>query len=439
MKDAEASTRIGIAAAQLLEMQLGSGAWGQRPDSERGNTIATAQVLAVLARAGVPARCEAIGSAHAYLARSALEHARPVEEGGRGPYIRYVIHSLDGLHEYAATAAADVRTGRDAQLAWLLERQDQGGWADSPGHPISTHATAQALQVLRRAGAPSAAIGGAAQYLMDVRSPGGYWQLEELAPPSAAATGEAVLALHGLDAAVDRELVAALEWLDTNRRLWLRRVERQPIAGETWEHASFALAERALALHDAVSEPVGGSLGYLEELWDPAGKGWRFPGEVQVSVKGASVALLCFEAVLEATPLDLAAAALFAGAPSSLAGSPDGPWQIELRERQDLVIEIEGRSELVTLRPRLWDLLEAMAAESERVEGGFLRRERVAEAMGIGSRGTLSKEVTRLHERLALLTEGRLSEVVTFAGNGRWRLQGEISRRDDAGLPRSAL
>jgi hypothetical protein len=438
MNDGERNARLGIAANRLLKTQHHSGAWGQRAESERGNTIATAQVLRILSQAGVPAGHEAVARARAYLAREALDHAREVSEGGRGPYTRYVAYSLAGLHAHGVPYGSGVRQARDAQIDWLLGRQIMGGWADTTGNPISTHSTAQALQALKQVGAPQEAIEAAVDYLLMTRSAKGYWQLEEFGPPSPALTAEAILALHGLDPPTDEALGISLDWLDSNRRLWLRQVERQPIAGEIWDHPSFALAELALAHHAGASAPIGVSLEYTEELWDPENQGWRFPDEVKASVKGTSSALLCFEAVSRAIPIDLAAAALAFGPRSLLAGSPKGTWQIKLHERPDAVVEMEGISDLMSLRPRLWDLLDAIAAESERANGGALRREHIGEAMGAMSRGTLSKEVTRLHEKLAAATGGRLREVVTSAGHGRWRLRGAISRRGDVAPSGSA-
>ena len=372
--------------------------------------------------------------AQEYLARSALDHAREVAEGGRGPYVRYVVYSLAGLYEFGLPTSDATRQASEDQLAWLLERQVMGGWPEVSGHPISIHTTAQALRALRRAGAPQEAIEAAAAYLLQVRAPRGYWQLEEFGPASPALTAEAVLALYGLDPAIEDEIAVALTWLDSNRRLWLRQVEQQPIPGAIWEHPSFALAERALAHHPRASFPIGASLEYLDELWDAEERGWRFPGEVLTSIKGASAALLCFDAVLRATPVDLAAATLFSGGRSSLSMSVESGWRITLRQRPDVVIEIANGSELVPLRPRLWDLLDALAAESEQAEGEFLCRERVGAAVGMGLRGTLSKEVTRLQESLAAATGGLLSEVVAPAGSGRWRLRGVISR-EAAGAP----
>lgn len=424
----EAKSRLSAAAKRRLAMQHESGAWGQRAGSERGNTIATAETLALLARVGTAAGHGAVTRGQEYLARSAIDHARDVGEGGRGPYLRYVVHALSGLYEFGPPTSKEMRRASEDQLAWLLERQVMGGWPEVPGDAISMLSTTQALRALRRVGAPQEAIEAAAGYLLQVRAPGGYWQLEEFGPASSALTAEAVLALHGLDPAIEDEIAVAREWLDLNRRLWLRQVERQPIPGTIWEHPSFALAERALADGGHASFRVGASLDYVEELWDPDEKGWRFPGEIVASIKGASAALLCFDAVLRATPPDLAAATLVSGGRSALSAAVEDGWRITLRERPDVVVDVVGSSDLVSLRPRLWDLLDALALESERAEGGFLYRERVGAAVGMGVRGTLSKEVTRLQERLAAATGGLLNEVVSPAGRGRWRLRGVIIR-----------
>lgn len=430
--------RLWAAADQLLRLQMPSGAWGQRPDSERGNTIATAQALTVLQRAGIPGWHEAVGRAGRYLAEGALVHAKEVEEGGRGPYVRYVIHSLAGLWEFAdGLADEQLAAAREAQLEWLLERQTYGGWADSPPDPISTLATAQALQVLRRAGAPAPALAEAARYLMDVRSPRGYWQVNELGPQSPGVTAQCMLALRGLSAEIDAQLALSARWLEANRRLWLRRVERLPISGETWQLASFALAEQALAPYGAAAAGDSGSLEYVEELWDPEGIGWRFPGELRASPKGAATAVRCFEAVLGAAPLDAAAAAL---TPAGRGASPQAgeTWEVELLARPDAQVRVADFEHLLAFRPRLWDLLDALERESRREDGGFLPRGQIAATVGLNPGGSLSKEMTRLNEFLAKQTRGRLNRVVAVAGPGRWRLTGRISRRDAAGLLGSA-
>ncbi len=421
-------SRLRTAAERLLSQQLDSGAWGQRPGAERGNTIATAQALTVLQRAGFPGWHSAIERAVSYLANSALTHARDVEEGGRGSYVRYVIHSLAGLLEFpeAVVASEELIEARDEQLQWLLQRQTYGGWPDSPADPISSLGTAQALQVVRRARGPGTAIRAAEAYLLNVRNPRGYWGMKEWGPGSAAVTAECMIALRGLSAEVDTALEASARWLEGNQRLWLRQVERHPITGETWNLASFASASLALAPYGAEVRGIAASIEYVEELWHDESGGWCFPGETHASPKGAMAAIGCFEAVLMSWPLDRVANVL---APSAFAEpvSGGGAWKIELRDRPNAVVQIEDFDQLVPLRPRLWDLLDALEREARHQSTSFPRRDRIAAVMGL-SAGSLSKELTRLNECLATVTDGRLSQTVTAAGSGRCRPTGEISR-----------
>jgi len=432
-------SRLDAAAAGLLARQLESGAWGQRANAERGNTIATAQALRVLRRAGIPGWHDAVRRAFDYLGESALVHAKEIDQGGRGPYVRYVIHSLGGLLEYPdGVAGTEPAKARDRQLTWLLQRQTYGGWPDSPADPISSLATAQALQVIRRAQGPSEAIEAARDYLLSVRNPRGYWGMKEWGPGSPAVTAECMIALRGLSAEADAAIEGSARWLEGSRRLWLRQVERHPITGETWQLPSFALVSLALAPFGSGGNGLSAALEYVKEHWDASGPGWRFPGETEVSPKGAVAAISCFEAVLAARPLDRAAVALVPSA-TTMADGGANSWSIELRERPDVLLRVDGAEQLVPLRPRLWDLLDALERETDSQCGGFPLRERVAAAMGLSPRA-LSKELTRLNERLATATDGRLSRAVTAAGRGRCRLTGEVRRlaaseRPDSGAP----
>jgi hypothetical protein len=435
----ESGSRLDAAAAGLLARQLESGAWGQRANAERGNTIATAQALRVLRRAGIPGWHDAVRRAFDYLGESALDHAKEIDQGGRGSYVRYVIHSLGGLLEYLdGVAGTETAEARDRQLTWLLQRQTYGGWPDSPADPISSLATAQALQVIRRAQGPSEAVEAARDYLLSVRNPRGYWGMKEWGPGSPAVTAECMIALRGLSAEADAAAEGSARWLEGSRRLWLRQVERHPITGETWQLASFASVSLALAPFGSGANGLSATLEYVEEHWDPDGPGWRFPGETEASPKGAVAAISCFEAVLGARPLDRAAAALVPSGMTMVDGGTDS-WSIELRERPDVLVRVDGAERRVPLRPRLWDLLDALEREADGQLGGFPLRERVAAAMGLSPRA-LSKELTRLNERLATATDGRLSRVVTAAGRGRCRLTGEVRRpaapeRPDSGAP----
>ncbi len=412
-------------------MQLGSGAWGQRADSERGNTIATAQVLAVLQRTGFAHWHPAVQRATEYLATETLEHARQVELGGRGSYARYVAYALRGMGEFPEVRrSARVRKALEEQVDWLLDRQVSGGWAEAPGETISALATAQVVSALRLLGAPFGSVDAGAGVLMELRHPGGYWQLhEEGGPPSPAVTAECILALRGLSAEVDADLDVAAEWLASNRRLWLRQVERQQIPGATWDHPSYVLPAKALAACGGDREAVAVAQEIVAELWDPGQAGWLFPGEDTVSAKGAAAAVICLDAVRASVRLGRA------GRPAPGAEGDSGPgygrqceWEIELRPKPDVLVRAGDFRDLIALRTRHWELLEALLEEAERVGGGeFLVRDRVVAAMAIGS-SSLTKEMSRLAEALARETGGRLSRVAVGAGRGRWRLAGRISR-----------
>jgi hypothetical protein len=413
------------AADEFLRHQLPTGAWGQRADAERGNAIATTQVLRVLARAGVPAWDEAVVRAITYLATDPLDHVSPVEQGGRGTYTRYISFALEGLAVFREPLAAPaLGEARRNQLRWLLGMRRGGAWGEAPGLEPSAFATARVVRALRANRATAAQIEPAVRFLLDVQAALGYWQAAGAAP-SPGVTAECVMALHGLDREVDERLKYACSWLRTNQRLWLRQTETETLPGVTWVHACYASVLDALScLEDVDPVLVRAVHDFVSELRH--GRGWRFPGEAHASARGAEAVVSLFDVLVRGMLVAETSTLIQLYGPDADVVEAEPGWTIELNGRPDARVQVSDYAKRIDLRPRLWDLLDALAAEHRRQDGRFIGRAEVMREMGLRSSGSLSKEMTRLSEALAAATGGRLRTVVAQAGRGRWRLTGRI-------------
>lgn len=318
--------RLKLAVETYRALQSESeGGWGEdRWEGAPCSIVNTAEVLCVFKAANVPYTDRAVQRALEFLSKAVEIHPLATRlPGGRGSHARYCAFGLLGLTLFKESRHdPEWEAAQAVCVEWLRAHSLQGGWPEHPrnSHPslTSTHAAVVGLSRIcprHELGEDARDLAEAARKVVfSLSQQRGRQRCWANSPDertvSPAATALAVLTLSRGSGQYRKAAVEGANWLYGHVDSWATSIEGDShMKDANWRQMSFSLCLRAVltppAAHSAADPVLKRSLTFLDRLWDEEEHEWRHGHpEAKCSPTGSCAAVLAFEAVRRAWPLD---------------------------------------------------------------------------------------------------------------------------------------